>query len=237
MTLRGVNLRLHHGEMLGIAGLVGSGREEIAGALPARRRGSRARCSSTSARCSRRRAIRSGRGWRTCRPIARGRRSTRRIGSTSTSSCRDSAPSRAGCGSTDGRCAPTPRRGSSASTCNRRCSIGGWRSSAAATSRRRCSPAGCAPTRSCCCSTNRPRESTSGPRRRSTPDRRGRREGVGVLIASSDADELVHLCDRVLVMRSGTVGIELEGSSLTDGARGRRDARGHLAPQAGQDAS
>jgi ABC-type multidrug transport system ATPase subunit len=41
------------------------------------------------------------------------------------------------------------------------------------------------------------------------------REGVGVLIASSDADELVHLCDRVLVMRSGTVGIELEGSSLT----------------------
>ncbi len=41
------------------------------------------------------------------------------------------------------------------------------------------------------------------------------RAGVGVLIASSDADELVHLCDRVLVMRSGTVGIELEGDSLT----------------------
>lgn len=41
------------------------------------------------------------------------------------------------------------------------------------------------------------------------------RAGVGVLIASSDADELVHLCDRVLVMRSGTVGIELEGPSLT----------------------
>ncbi len=39
--------------------------------------------------------------------------------------------------------------------------------------------------------------------------------GVGVLIASSDADELAHLCDRVLVMRSGSIAVELEGPSLT----------------------
>lgn len=40
--------------------------------------------------------------------------------------------------------------------------------------------------------------------------------GMAVLVASSDAEELVHLCDRVLVFRSGTVAVELRGSSLTE---------------------
>ncbi len=41
--------------------------------------------------------------------------------------------------------------------------------------------------------------------------------GMAVLVASSDAEELVHLCDRVLVMRSGAVAVELSGSTLDEG--------------------
>ncbi len=41
-------------------------------------------------------------------------------------------------------------------------------------------------------------------------------EGVAVLVASSDAEELVHLCDRVLVMRAGMITNELFGESLTE---------------------
>ncbi|MFM7870380.1 MAG: hypothetical protein ACKPBG_01690, partial [Actinomycetota bacterium] len=40
--------------------------------------------------------------------------------------------------------------------------------------------------------------------------------GLGVVIASSDAEELVHLCHRVLIMRSGAVAAELVGPSLTE---------------------
>lgn len=41
-------------------------------------------------------------------------------------------------------------------------------------------------------------------------------EGTAVLVASSDAEELVHLCDRVLVLRAGTLAAELTGPSLTE---------------------
>ncbi|MFM8484201.1 MAG: sugar ABC transporter ATP-binding protein [Actinomycetota bacterium] len=41
-------------------------------------------------------------------------------------------------------------------------------------------------------------------------------QGLGVVIASSDAEELVHLCHRVLIMRSGAVAAELVGPSLTE---------------------
>ena len=40
--------------------------------------------------------------------------------------------------------------------------------------------------------------------------------GMAVLVASSDAEELVHLCDRVLVCRSGNIAVELRGNTLTD---------------------
>jgi ribose transport system ATP-binding protein len=40
--------------------------------------------------------------------------------------------------------------------------------------------------------------------------------GVAVLVASSDVEELVHLCHRVVVMRAGQVVCELEGASLDE---------------------
>lgn len=46
--------------------------------------------------------------------------------------------------------------------------------------------------------------------------RDGSAAGLAVLVASSDAEELVHLCDRVLVFRSGNVAVELRGSTLTE---------------------
>jgi len=39
--------------------------------------------------------------------------------------------------------------------------------------------------------------------------------GAGLLVASGDAEELCAICDRVLVMRSGQVAVELEGQHLT----------------------
>ncbi|WP_344112165.1 sugar ABC transporter ATP-binding protein [Nocardioides humi] len=44
------------------------------------------------------------------------------------------------------------------------------------------------------------------------------RGGAGVLVASSDEEELAAICDRVLVMREGLVTRELSGSEATSGA-------------------
>ena len=41
-------------------------------------------------------------------------------------------------------------------------------------------------------------------------------DGMAVLVASSDAEELVHLCDRVLVFRSGSIAVELRGNTLSE---------------------
>jgi ribose transport system ATP-binding protein len=41
------------------------------------------------------------------------------------------------------------------------------------------------------------------------------REGGTVVVASSDTDELIRLCDRVLIMRGGTVACELFGDEIT----------------------
>lgn len=41
-------------------------------------------------------------------------------------------------------------------------------------------------------------------------------DGMAVLLASSDAEELVHLCDRVIVFRTGSIAVELRGNTLTE---------------------
>jgi ribose transport system ATP-binding protein len=39
--------------------------------------------------------------------------------------------------------------------------------------------------------------------------------GTAIIMCSSDAEELAHVCDRVLVLRGGKVAAELSGGSLT----------------------
>ena len=41
-------------------------------------------------------------------------------------------------------------------------------------------------------------------------------KGMAVLVTSSDAEELVHICDRVFVLRGGMVAAELTGTKLTE---------------------
>ena len=40
--------------------------------------------------------------------------------------------------------------------------------------------------------------------------------GLSVLVASSDVQDLLHLCDRVLVLRNGRVVIELVGDRISE---------------------
>jgi ribose transport system ATP-binding protein len=43
-------------------------------------------------------------------------------------------------------------------------------------------------------------------------------EGRLVILASSDTPELVHLCDRVVVLREGHVAATLSGAAISEGA-------------------
>jgi ABC-type sugar transport system ATPase subunit len=48
--------------------------------------------------------------------------------------------------------------------------------------------------------------------------RRTAADGAAVLVISSDVEEVVELCDRVLVMRDGTIAAELSGTQKTQQA-------------------
>ena len=93
-------------------------------------------------------------------------------------------------------------------SCSRRCR--------AATSRRCCSAAGWSATRGCSCSIEPTRGVDVGARQeiyRSV--RQLATEGVAVLVATSDYEEVVQLADRAVVMARGRVVAELTGDEVT----------------------
>jgi ribose transport system ATP-binding protein len=45
--------------------------------------------------------------------------------------------------------------------------------------------------------------------------RRRAQEGLGVLVSSSDAEDLIAVCDRVIVLRDGSIATELDGPEIT----------------------
>ena len=99
----------------------------------------------------------------------------------------------------------------------RRSATGSCASSRAATSRRSCSRAGCCASARCCCSTSPRAASTSAPRPRSTSVIADlAREGLGVVVVSSELSELAGLCTRVLVMREGELVAEVAGAEATE---------------------
>ena len=87
----------------------------------------------------------------------------------------------------------------------------------AATSRRSCSRAGSCTSAGSCCSTSRPAGSTSRRRPRSTRSSRDlASDGLGVLVVSSELEELVGICTRILVMREGEIVAEVDGKTATE---------------------
>ena len=87
----------------------------------------------------------------------------------------------------------------------------------AATSRRSCSRDGCSATAAFCCSTSRPAGvdvRTKAELYRIITDLA--RAGVGVLVVSSELEELVGICTRILVMREGEIVAEIDGGAATE---------------------
>ena len=144
--LRGVSFQLRQGEVLGVAGLLGSGRSELLkmvfGAYPMR---SRHRSSSTASRCA---SATSARPWTPAIAYVPEDRGTRRR--SSTCRCRRTSAPRwsAATGRASG-CERGPRDADARAVDRRRSSSGPrpssrrWARCRAATSRRSCWPAGC----------------------------------------------------------------------------------------------
>ncbi len=216
---RRADLAVRRGEILGLAGLIGAGRTELARAVfgiePLRsgtvRLDGRAvalgspraaidRASSSCPRtarpaagCSTSRSPRTSR----CRSCRRWRRGS----GSSTAPPRTRSPNRAGAGSASAR--PTSRPKSArcrAATSRRWCWRSGWRCSRARSS-----------------STSRRAASTSAPSARFYDILRGLADaGVAVLMISSDMEEVIGVSDRIAVMHDGRIAGTLERPEFSE---------------------
>ena len=86
----------------------------------------------------------------------------------------------------------------------------------AAIQQRCCSPNGLPWSRGSCSSTSRRAASMSARAPRSTPAARAGRQGVALLVVSSDLPEVLALADRIVVMAEGRTVGELPGEGATE---------------------
>ena len=213
-----VSAALHPGEIVGVAGLAGSGRELLAGLI--------------TGRLSRRGVVTVAGAQRACGAAEGRARGGHGVDLGRTGPVRHVQQLERAIQPHHGRSAAThPRRpGQRPIRAQPKSTTGstGWASShavptsrspacPAATNRRCSSPAHYVSRRVCSCSTIRPLVSTSALANRCTPSSsKHTTDSMSVLLVSTDSDELARLCDRVLVMVRGVVATELHrGTDLT----------------------
>ena len=216
--LRGVSLKVHSGEVLGVAGLVGSGREDarqraVRRHAPVRRQGA----GRTSTRCSPTPGLDPRPVWPSCPPIAR------RLGLDTEDRLHEHVPlPRLGPLQRHGRLrhgACAARRGDwverldvQPPLLDRRMEkfSGGNQQKAVLARWLRTDPR--------VLLLDEPTQGVDIGAKAAIYRhiRTAAEDGMAVLVASSDAEELVHLCDRVLVFRSGSVAVELRRRQLTE---------------------
>jgi ribose transport system ATP-binding protein len=217
LTLRGVTLKIHEGEVLGIAGLVGSGREEVAGALfgATPRFAGRVLVNKQKVFATPHESIRAGMAY-----VPADRKSVGldtqerlhehiplpRLGPVQRSGRLDRRAARRTAADWAGRLDVQPM------LLDRRMEkfSGGNQQKAVLARWLRTEPV--------VLLLDEPTQGVDVGAKAAIYHhvREAADDGMAVLVASSDAEELVHLCDRVLVFRSGTVAVELRGNTLTE---------------------